>query len=591
MPTGAGSSHPINMASHITPPPYLHGLPIMDSRQVHMPSPPVSQPGWEAHQSAQALQQELINGLREEKDRLVSDKDRLMNDKDKLVNEKISLVDDTRSLLEDKERTLKEANDLLTSKSVLWQDCYRAVGERDEEIKTLKHAKSAQDEEIKRLKEANSALDHANGRLKHKLEKQRNKNVELAQALEDMIEKDDGDGDDAVEDGDGDLPLARPINEIIYEDFLREKQVHELDDDVEGEDARAVRLEAKAKLEVLLQANATPVPRAAKVERTSSWLESVDQPADPQTESRRQLEEIFGGAAEVGNDNGRVEDTEPPAKRAKLSPQASASITPHSDPPEPLPTKSTDVTLPLEVSCEQPCSRPETPPPPEKCSVVLKYGHALAIANPPVSEARTQSPSPVAEEAEQSLSPVAEEAEQSPAKEAAALLAKLQSDLLVPKLFTVRPVTSPSDAATKEYGNMAHLTPESLKSLVDTFERMDEMYKTGKCAKKPTKLAVKGCAHVWASSSASSCKWTKDRPRVFACHGCYKNRRLCLLWQGYGYWDILPLPERVRVKDTTYKDNGYYIASGVNLSTAYRSIWEPACKKPKKATELVEESP
>lgn len=126
----------------------------------------------------------MINHLRDDKDRLVSDKDRLLNDKEKLVNERISLVSDTRALLEDNERTLKDANDLVTSKSVLWQDFYRAVEVRDEGIKQLKEEKSV-------LKEANLKLER-------KLGKQQKKNRDLARALDELIEKDDGGEDDAA---------------------------------------------------------------------------------------------------------------------------------------------------------------------------------------------------------------------------------------------------------------------------------------------------------------------------------------------------------------------------------------------------------
>lgn len=195
------------------------------------------------------------------------------------------------------------------------------------------------------------------------------------------------------------------------------------------------------------------------------------------------MEEIFGSSAEVGHANGRGENEESPAKRAKLSPGISACSSGRSTHRGPLPSQCGDITHFLDESCQPPCSRHDTPPLPEKCSVFLRCGNAIENCILPICEARTQS-----------LSPAAEKLEQSSAEEAPAFLAKLQSDLLAPKLYTVRPVANSPDAATKEYVDLAELTPKSLKSLVDTFATMEERHKVGRCAKSPSKLTVKACA-------------------------------------------------------------------------------------------------
>ncbi|PPJ54440.1 hypothetical protein CBER1_06949 [Cercospora berteroae] len=210
-------------------------------------SPATSRSESAASQPVDSTRDDLNNHLRAERDRLISDKDRLMNEKDTLINEKRRLVDD-------KERAVNRSEELLSSKTALWQEYYETVRTRDERIKNLQE-------------------DYAS--LARELKAQQKQNRRLANALHDCMEND---GTAA-----GPEDEAPSHHERGLESILETKHV----------------------------------PKVSKAERTSSWVGELAQPNVIETEARKQMVEMFSPKSpEIAGDDHDTDEA-PPAKRAK----------------------------------------------------------------------------------------------------------------------------------------------------------------------------------------------------------------------------------------------------------------------------------
>lgn len=444
-----------------------------------MPSPPASRSESATPQFAHSTQQDLVNQLRDDKDRLVSDKERLVAEKNALVNEK-------RLLADDRERAVKRSEEVLDSKNRLWQEYYDAVKTRDEEIVQLKRDYTA---------------------LERQLAVQHKQNRRLARALSEFMEVDEVDAD--------------------AEESNRSRKEPKFEDSLE----------------------AAPVPRAMKQERTSSWIETVQQPGAVMTESRKQMQEMFGGATSVIELDDCGSNGEPPAKRAKLSETAMVDCdNARADAPPPRPRSNSSVDRDAETGDQAP-SQP----------ITEQQGTALRSSAPPL----VPSPGHPAHDAV----PQGEDG----TMEISEIARSLQDDFLTPMAFAIRPVIR-HKVAIGGYGKLDQLDRRVLNSLRATMRALQQKNREGKRAKFPTKRNIMGCCWAWTHHNGDVL-WTTEHPRLFACKSCFQAERACLLWQGDSVWDILPLPPKVRRQDATCSDDGYYISDQPYMLEDIGGVW------------------
>ncbi|KAI5370777.1 hypothetical protein Slin14017_G016560 [Septoria linicola] len=468
---------------------------------------PPSMPGYASRvpspptsQPDSVVAQAMTTSQQETINRLRDEKERLVGDKDRLMTEKDALVNEKLRLVEDKERAAKDGDDLLSSKTKLWQDYYQAVKAKDEEIASLQKVQATMHDE---------------------LVSQRKKNKRLAKALSEYMEMDDVDA--------------------------------QLDEhDTAGE--------PKIKLEPVLQT--APVPRASKTERTSSWLEAVPEASERLPESRKQLQEIFGG----DNVKDPVEDcAEPPersAKRARLSNGESLPASNDADRKARLSSQCTDITHSLDKVQEVFRERPYTPPPPGN-----DHAHADQRRTDEVEEIATPS-------SQQQLLTTTAGLHKCPISvQTSVTLTKLKADFLVPMAVMLRPVIR-QKVASGGYGQLNKLDNYVLESLCDVLGVLKERNDQGRIPLSPRFKTTKGCCWTWMHGSGHDTRWTRDRPKLFACRSCFQVNRACMVWQGKGIWDLLPLPPQVRTENATYTDAGYYIyGKSVSLSD-FSGVWE-----------------
>ncbi|WPA96977.1 uncharacterized protein RHO25_001585 [Cercospora beticola] len=449
-----------------------------------------------ASQHESTAPQHAINLQQDLVNHLRDDRDRLVNDKERLVSEKNALLDEKRLLVEDRERAVKATDELLSSKTRLWQDYYNDVKSRDEEIA--------------KLKEGHTSLERELGVLKKQ-------NRRLARELDEFMEKDE--------------------NGVGPEDDLQSKGEIKFESGLEAE----------------------PVPKARKQARTSSWLEGITQPEQAMTESRKQMEELFGGRHSDTAVNDCDTAGEPPTKRTRFC----APDMVHEN-HEKGDTSPRHVQSPcVRPSLGQTCDLISDPPTTEQQGAAELVGNPALLAPLPqlrLLEAAPQDPHDATGLSES--------------------LRKLQNNYLGPMAFTIRPAIR-HNIAIKGYGQLQELNIIVLDSISETMSMLQQKVQQGKRPKSPRFKSTQGCCWSWTHSS-SHCLWTTDHPRLFACRSCFQAQRACLLWQGDGVWDILPLPPKVRKQNAAHTDHEYCIF-GQRVSWGdfgeFAPVWEPSNRK------------
>ncbi|GIZ39461.1 hypothetical protein CKM354_000284300 [Cercospora kikuchii] len=412
-------------------------------------------------------------------------------ERDQLISDKDRLMTEKDALVNEKLRIVEDrertSHELLNSKNQLWQEYYEAVRVRDEEITKLKE-------------------DY--GWLERELGVQQKKNRRLARALSDYMEKEDAD--------------ARPKNDD------QDKQEHEV---------RSVL-------------GPKPVSKASKAEQTASWLDNVTKPDKMETESRKQMRELFGGTSPGKASSEHGPDGEPPTKRPRIS-GTDVFSRDHEGQKVASPVAQPKSVIDLDSSCYEVSIRQTSPRQLAEFKPQESIENRSALAPAPHSSAQKAAPQ-----------------DQNDAVEFSGSLGKLQDECLIPMNFTIRPVIR-SESASVRYGQLEQLHDRVIDSIYNTMSMLQQKVQEGK-RKWPVAKKVKGCCQAWTYGS-NDYRWTKEHPRLFACRACFRAQRACFLWQGDGVWHLLPLPPEVRQRDAAYTDPDYYISS---QDLGLRAIWQ-----------------